>query len=84
MAPSTFPTIRRAIQRRTGAAARRGGRRTPSAEEELLYRELVYLTTERPAMRTTLRSTTRQARPLIPTMIRSLASPSLAKLFPEE
>jgi Subtilase family len=79
IAPSTLRTTRRAVERPAGPARRARRRVVPSAEEELYYRELVYLATERPALVATERSRSRQTRSLTPTLVRSFASPSLAE-----
>ena len=84
IAPTTLRTTRKAVEQPAGSKPRARRRTTPSSEEELLYRELVYLTTERPALVVTERSRSRQAQTLIPTLVRSFASPSLAERFPED
>ena len=83
IAPSTIRTVRGAVELPAGTTPRARRRAAPSGEEELLYRELVYLATERPAMGAIVRSRSRQARPLIPALVESFASPSLAERFPE-
>ena len=80
VAPSTLRTMRRAVEPATPRGRRRAA---PSAEEELYYRELVYLATERPALVATERSRSRHARSLTPTLIRSFASPSLSERVEE-
>jgi hypothetical protein len=75
IAPSTLRTTRRAVE----GPARAARRARPSSQEELLYRELVYLATEQPALVVTERSGSRPTRSLAPTLVRSFASPFLAE-----
>ncbi|HEX2221064.1 MAG TPA: S8 family serine peptidase [Candidatus Limnocylindria bacterium] len=82
---SAFDAISRAVER--GSVPRRAeGRRAPpppSPEADLLYREMVYLATEVPAVSASVRSAPRRARRDVPLLMSSLASPTLAELFAE-